>query len=419
MNSWRTLVSGARVGIILFALMAGGGAWLGLGAQDKPAQDPAPPAAPAAPSNGIVTSGGVAYRFAYAGNVAQIPLENVSGRMLMPVRVNAGKPGFFLVATGGPRTALDPKPWLPQDAADASTIDFKKTLFSLPGLDMQVAELMPVSLVDYSDQVGQPVRGILGADVLRQFVIEIEYDRSAIHFYDANSFEYSGKGMKLPLIMRGGLPSIHMKVSLEGRGSFEDDFAVETETASTVSVSKPYAVAHHINEKKLKGFWRVNPNGEKTLLTRVKSIAIGPYVFEEPIVEFPPAAGPDNSSGSIGNGLLSRFRIFLDQPHQQVILETGENYKSNFEADMSGVVLVAKGANLKTFEVAAVTPHSPGSEAGLQKGDVIAGIDGQPAADLDLSGVRDMFRVFGHEYHLTVVRNEHTVEMKMKTKRLV
>src|ERR1700691_1160003 len=178
MNSWRTLVSGARLGIIFFALSAGGGAWLGLSAQDKPAQDPAPPAA--APANGIVTSEGVAYRFAYAGNVAQIPLENVSGRMLMPVRVNAGKPGFFLVATGGPRTALDPKPWLPQDAAAATPIDFKKTLFSLPGLDMQVAELIPVSLVDYSDQVGQPVRGILGADVLRQFVIEIEYDRSAI-----------------------------------------------------------------------------------------------------------------------------------------------------------------------------------------------------------------------------------------------
>jgi hypothetical protein len=417
MNSWRMVISRARLGVFLCALLAGGTAWIGLRAQDKPAQDPAPPAAP--PANGIITSGGVTYRFAYAGNVAQIPLENVSGRMLMPVRVNTGKPGFFLVATGDPRTALDPKPWLPQDAAAGTQIDFKKTLFSLPGLDMQVAELIPASLVDLSDQVGQPVRGVLGADVLRQFVIEIEYDRSAIHFYDANSFQYEGKGMKLPLIMRGGLPSIHMKIALEGHGSFEDDFALETETASTVSVSKPYAVAHHINEKKLKGFWRVNPNGEKTLLARVKSIAIGPYVFEEPIAEFPPAAGPDNSSASIGNGLLSRFRIFLDQPHQQVIFETGETYKNNFEADMSGVVLVAKGANLKTFEVAAVTPHSPGSEAGLQKGDVIAGIDGQPAADLDLSGVRDLFRVFGHEYHLTVVRGEHTVEMKLRTKRLV
>ena len=254
MKSWRTVFSGARFGAILLALLAGGGAWLALGAQDKPAQDPAPAAAPPA-NNGISTSENVAYRFAYAGNVAQIPLQNVSGRMLMPVRVNTGKPGFFLIATGDPRTALDPKPWLPQDAAAGTQIDFEKTLFSLPGLDMQVSGLMPASLVDLSDQVGQPVRGVLGADVLRQFVIELEYDRSAIHFYDAKSFEYSGKGMKFPLIMRNGVPSIHMKISLEGHGGFEDDFAVETETASTVSISRAYAVAHHINQRKAEGIF--------------------------------------------------------------------------------------------------------------------------------------------------------------------
>src|SRR5271154_7497554 len=124
MNSWRTVISGARLGIMFFALLAGGGAWLGLSAQDKPAQDPAPAAPP--PANGIITSEGVAYRFAYAGNVAQIPLENVSGRMLMPVRVNTGKPGFFLVATGDPRTALDPKPWLPQDAAGGAASGFEE-----------------------------------------------------------------------------------------------------------------------------------------------------------------------------------------------------------------------------------------------------------------------------------------------------
>src|SRR5580658_2669653 len=93
MNSWRISISRARLAVLLCALLAGGTAWIGLRAQDKPVQDPAPAAAP--PANGIITKENVAYRFAYAGNVAQIPLENVSGRILMPVRVNAGKPGFF------------------------------------------------------------------------------------------------------------------------------------------------------------------------------------------------------------------------------------------------------------------------------------------------------------------------------------
>jgi hypothetical protein len=401
-------MSSTKLRIAIVALLAGGTGWLGATAQD------------AAPKNGIVTSEGVSYRFAFAGNVAQIPLENVSGRLLLPLRVNAGKPGFFLVATGDPRTVIDPKPWLPEEAKAASQIDFAHPLFSMAGLDMQVAQVLPAALEDFSHQVGQPVRGILGADVLRQFVIEIEYNRSAIHFYDAKSFQYSGKGITLPLIMRGGLPSIHVKVAPVGQAAFEDDFAIQTEADGGVSIAKPYVAAHHLRINKIKGFSRPDASGNKTLLARMKTISIGPYNFDAPIAEFPPASGAENGSGgSIGNAMLSRFRIFLDQPHQQVILETSIGFRNSFDTDMSGVVLVAKGANLKTFEVAAVAPKTPGADCGLQKGDVIAGIDGSPAADLDLSGVREMFRQIAHEYHLTVMRGDHTVEMKLKTKRLV
>jgi len=400
--------SHSRLGLLVIVLLMVATARLGAGTQD------APP-----PKNGIITSDGVRYRFGYAGNVAQIPLENASGRLLLPVRVNAGKPGFFLIATGDTRTEVDPKPWLPQDAASGTVVDFEHTLFSMSGIEMQVAQVVPASLVDLSDQVGEPIRGILGGDVLRQFVVELEYDRSAIHLYDASSFQYSGKGIKLPLNMSGGVPHIRMKVAFAGHGTFEDDFALQTESEAGVVIRPLYVAAHHLRVKKLKGFSRPGPNGGKTLLTRIKTVSIGPFSLDTPIVEFPPAAGPETAGGTVGNALLSHFRVFLDAPHQQMILETSGTYRSSFDADMSGVVLTAKGSNLKTFEVVAVVPKTPGSEAGLQKGDVIAGIDGQPAADLSLSGVRDLFRVFGHEYHLTVQRGEHTVEMKLKTKRLV
>lgn len=437
MNSGQNSKSGAaasraKLRILALVLLASGAAWLGARAQEakpqdqnsqetKPqdTQDAKPEAEPKPANNGIVTSEGVMYRFAYLGNVAQVPIELVSGRVAMPVRINTGKPGFFLVATGATRTEIDPKPWLPQDAAANTPIDFEKTLLTVPGLDMQVSQILPASLVPVSNQVGQPIRGILGADVLRQFVIEIDYNRSAIHFYDPKSFQYSGKGVTLPLIMRGGIPSVRVKVAMEGHGSFEDDFAITTESDAGVSISKLYVGAHHLHTGKLKGL-HTEPNGEKTLFARVKTVSIGPFHFEEPIAAFPSGSAAENpGGGSVGNALLARFRVFLDQPHHQLILETGSNYRGDFQWDMSGVDLTAKGTNLKTFEVQAVAPHTPASEAGLQKGDVIAGIDGQPAADLDLSGVRDMFRQTAHEYHLTVVRGDHTVEMKLKTKKLV
>jgi C-terminal processing protease CtpA/Prc len=74
---------------------------------------------------------------------------------------------------------------------------------------------------------------------------------------------------------------------------------------------------------------------------------------------------------------------------------------------------------LKTFEVAQVRKGTPGADAGIQKGDVIAGIDQDPAADLSLEEIRDLFRRPGHPYKLTIERNGQTLSLTMKLRRLL
>jgi len=86
---------------------------------------------------------------------------------------------------------------------------------------------------------------------------------------------------------------------------------------------------------------------------------------------------------------------------------------------MSGISLIAGGPGLRTFKVTQVRSGTPGAEAGLQKGDIIAGIDEDPAADLSLMQVRDLFRQLGHPYRLTVERNDQTLHLTMKLKRLL
>jgi C-terminal processing protease CtpA/Prc len=63
-----------------------------------------------------------------------------------------------------------------------------------------------------------------------------------------------------------------------------------------------------------------------------------------------------------------------------------------------------------------VTPGTPAAKAGIQKGDIIAGIDEDPAADLTLAEIRELFRQIGHKYTLVIERNGQskriTVEMR-------
>ncbi len=67
----------------------------------------------------------------------------------------------------------------------------------------------------------------------------------------------------------------------------------------------------------------------------------------------------------------------------------------------------------------AFSPAVPGAAAGIHEGDIIAGIDEEPAADITLNAVRDLFRQVGHKYKLVIERNGKTQEVVIEMKRLV
>jgi C-terminal processing protease CtpA/Prc len=86
---------------------------------------------------------------------------------------------------------------------------------------------------------------------------------------------------------------------------------------------------------------------------------------------------------------------------------------------MSGISLVARGPGLKTFEVVSVAPGTPAADAKIQKGDVIAGVDTDPAADLTLFEIRDLFSQVGHVYKLLIERNGQEIPVSITMRRLL
>ena len=408
MNAIPKMTVRGRIAKWSAAGVAGAAILLGAAAQEKPK-------APAPSADDIV------YQFGYAGNVAQAPMEVLENWLFIPVSVNNAKPGMFELATCETRSAIDPTPWMPADANPQAPVTFKNTLLTMPDLDLRVPHIDPKTLAGISSVVGRPIEGVLSNDVLSKFVVDIEYDRSSIHFNDPKSFQYSGKGVTLPLSMRDGIPHVKAKLKLQGHRAFDDEFEIRTEYNGGVAISKQAAGAHKIKMGHVKGYAYPNLDGGRTPNTRAETLFIGPYALQTPPVAFPEPTGTEalERGVAIGNLIWKKFRVILDLPHQRMILETNMTFPNNIELDASGVAVLAKGANFKTFEVEGVTPKSPGAEAGLQKGDVIAGVDNQAAADLSLADIRMMFADIGQEYKLTVVRGGKPLEMKMKTRHLL
>jgi membrane-associated protease RseP (regulator of RpoE activity) len=147
----------------------------------------------------------------------------------------------------------------------------------------------------------------------------------------------------------------------------------------------------------------------RRLVGRLPFLEIGPYRLERPIAGFSQAASGayarTDIAGTIGGSTLKRFTVIYDYRRQRVILEPNGHYTDLPEQyDMSGLLLRARGKELREFFVYKVMANSPASEAGMEAGDVLVAIDGK-ALDCELSQIGPMLKAAGARRTVVIVRN--------------
>ena len=204
------------------------------------------------------------------------------------------------------------------------------------------------------------------------------------------------------------------------------DFAVDTALDSGVIFYRGFMDSQRISAAHFKSEPASYPEvdgGAKIFLGRLKTFQIGPYGVEDIVGDFTQEktkAGADkNIAGAIGANFLRRFTVIYDFPHQRIILEPNIQMNHDTDEDMSGLSIIAKGPNLKVFEVTAVQSGTPGAKAGIVPGDVIAGIGDDAAADLTLAAVRNLFRQVGYQYKVLIDRKGQTITTSLQMRRRI
>jgi hypothetical protein len=155
---------------------------------------------------------------------------------------------------------------------------------------------------------------------------------------------------------------------------------------------------------------------------RVNRLTLGNFSFSNPITFFAEdttgAFAARDLLGNIGAQIINRFRLFLDYERNRIILEPNSNFDKPFDRAFSGLSIQAEGKDYKTFRITAVLENSPASEVGLQPHDIISAVDRQPAAELTLTALNELFERVT-TYSLTVRRGAQTLQVKLTPKRLV
>ncbi|HKF22587.1 MAG TPA: aspartyl protease family protein [Candidatus Angelobacter sp.] len=371
--------------------------------------------------------------------VPPIPFTMEANHIVFKVSVNGREPMAFILDTGADQEVIDEKRMAAfglktyagtttTGGGNSAPYNYSKdATFTLPGVTLSNQHVAVIDQTGLERALGVPFGGILGYDFISRFVIEIDYAKKLITLHDPKKFQYTGKGFIVPVTFDNGIPFADGVISVAGK-TIPAYFVLDSGAAETMTLTSPFVKAHDLANLAQTNATVNRPAGlEKQFFAQnnvrghIDRLQLGQMeVRSIPInmsVNTSGAYASENFSGTVGESIFSRYHVFLDYPHNRVILEpTPEVDKPFPERKTYGLSLLASGDDLHTYTVSAVRPDSAAAADGFQKGDVVSALDGQPASQFTLSQLRDVLSQEGTKHSLTVMRNGNAVAIVFEVK---
>ena len=308
-----------------------------------------------------------------------------------------------------------------QDTGLIKGVTLTLNTFVLDDLTLWAIDLTPLEGLE-----GRKLDLILGYEFISRAVLEIDYDANIVSFHAPESFEYSGRGTRVPFTLQNNHPHVRAEVLLEGREPVEGVFMVDTGARMALYLNRLFAERHGVKRavpKILELPAQVSGVGgaSQSSVARISGLHLGGLALKDVLVSLSEKESgsleTDDLAGLIGGDLLKRFRVFFDYGRQEMILEPNANFERPFVYDMSGLRLSAD-EKFETVTVKAVLGDSPAERAGVQVGDVLERVDGAPVSGSSLNDVRKRLMQNGQRL-VRLRRDQKVLDVALKLKPLI
>jgi len=347
--------------------------------------------------------------------VSDARIDNPSGRTTVPfqllnnhiyakVKINGKGPFLCIFDTGGhdlltPETArllaVKSEGQAPGTGAGVNVVD---TAFAR-GVSFQIGDLtiagQTIAVLPFEEREveGFPEQGMIGFEVFRRFVTQIDYGKRTLTFIDPARFDPKDAGTPIPFVFYSHLPQV--------QGAFEGIpglFDIDTGSRSELDITKPTVAANGLMAKHPKGVAAVDGWGvggpSRSYITRGSELTLGPIKTSGVVAGFSTDAkgafADPNYEGNVGSKFLKQFIVTFDYGRQIMYLKRLPKPDPDVGTfDRAGFWINTSPAG---FKIVDLTAGGAAQAAGLKVGDEITAVDGAPAPSIAISDLRQKLR---------------------------
>ena len=229
---------------------------------------------------------------------------------------------------------------------------------------------------------GSKVHGLIGYDVFKSFVVEIDHSKNEITLHKPDSFQTPKSFEQIPMKIVERKPYIQTEVVFENWDTRKLNFMLKTGASHAIMFEND-SIEHFLPYRNLEVPIGQSFGGEVIgHVGRLRNLNIDEYSLENPLATFAKPEhlemkGNENGDGSIGQGILQRFQVIYDFHNGFLYLKKNSNFSNTFEYDMSGLSITVKHEKDYSFAIKSLRPDSPAAKCGLQIGDQIQAINGE------------------------------------------
>ena len=317
--------------------------------------------------------------------------------------------------------------------------------------------------LNFAPRLGVPIHGIIGYDLLKDFVVEINYSSKYIKLHDPETYipkkckncsslnmSFYNNKPYIDAAVGQGSENVPVKLLIDTGGSdalwlFEDE-------EHNISIPNKYFV--DFLGRGLSG----SVYGKRS---KVKKFSISNFVLENVNVAYPDSISIEHAkkikdrNGSLSGEILKRFNLIVDYQKSKITLKKNNNFKNSFYYNKSGVTIEHSGVRVvkerdnfnifnyrdknsttsenqiilsdnykfsltPAFVVVELRDKSPAKNAGLIIGDVILRVNSKEA---HLYALQDVIQMFygadGKRINLLVDRDGIQIKISFRLESLL